>query len=257
MPSCRAQARPKARVFVDADLAAGVSLELTGGPFHYLRHVMRMGVGDAVALFNGREGEWLATIGRVGKSALGAAVGERLRPQRPEGDLWVAFAPITKARTDFIVEKSTELGASRLLPVITRRTEVSRVNVDRLAANAVEAAEQSGRLTVPEVTEPVSLDRLADDWPEDRTLLILDETGGGRPIGEVLLESRPAVPGDPVRPHGILVGPVGGFEADELDGLGILPFAVRVGMGSRILRVETAVVSALACFQALMGDWRR
>lgn len=253
MPPCRA----KARVFVDADLAAGVSLDLVGGPFHYLRHVMKLGVGDGVALFNGRDGEWLATVGRVGKSVLGAVVGERLRPQRPEGDLWVAFAPITKARTDFIVEKATELGASRLLPVITRRTEVSRVNVERLAANAVEAAEQCGRLTVPQVMGLVALDRLAADWPADRALLILDETGGGRPIGDVLLESRPAVPGDPVRPHGILVGPVGGFEADELDGLGILPFAVRVGMGSRILRVETAVVSALACWQALMGDWRQ
>ena len=253
MPSCRA----KARVFVDADLAAGVSLDLVGGPFHYLRHVMRLGVGDAVALFNGRDGEWLATVGAAGKSAIGVALGERLRPQRPEGDLWVAFAPIIKARTDFIVEKATELGASRLLPVITRRTEVSRVNVDRLTAHAVEAAEQCGRLTVPGVDRPVALDRLAADWPADRVLLVLDETGGGRPIGEVLLESRPAEAADPVGPHGFLIGPVGGFEADELDGLGRLPFAVRVGMGSRILRVETAVVSALACWQALMGDWRQ
>lgn len=253
MPSSRA----KARVYVDADLAAGLSIELTGGQFHYLRHVMRLGAGDGVALFNGRDGEWLATIDGLGKSALIVVLGERLRPQRPEVDLWVAFAPIKKARTDFIVEKATELGASRLLPVITRRTEVSRVKVDRLAATATEAAEQCGRLTVPAVDGPVALDRLAADWPTDRVLLVLDETGGGRPIGEVLLESRPAASGDPVGPHGILVGPVGGFEADELDGLGKLPFAVRVGMGSRILRVETAVVSALACWQALMGDWRQ
>jgi len=217
---------------------------------------MRLGVGDPLTLFNGREGEWAAAISRAGKGTIEVTIDDRLRPQREEPGPWLAFAPVKKARTDFIVEKATELGVSRLLPVITRRTGPSRVNVARLAATAIEAAEQCGRLTVPRIDEPLTMDKLAADWPSDRTLLVLDETGAGRPLAEVLQASCPGNTGSPYPNQGILAGPEGGFDPSELDGFDILPFVIRVGLGPRTLRTETAALSALACWQAILGDGR-
>ncbi len=252
MPSSTA----KARLFVEPDLAPGRRLALSPGQAHYVNHVMRLGTGERIALFNGRDGEWAAAISRAGKGAVEVDVGDRVRLQREEPGPWLAFAPIKKARTDFIVEKATELGVSRLLPVITRRTVPSRVNVVRLAATAVEAAEQCGRLTVPRIDEPLTLDQLATDWPSERTLLVLDETGGGRPLAEVLQASYPGNTEGPYPNQGILAGPEGGFEPSELDGFDILPFVIRVGLGPRTLRTETAALSALACWQAILGDGR-
>jgi 16S rRNA (uracil1498-N3)-methyltransferase len=174
-------------------------------------------------------------------------VASQRRPQAFGPDLWLAFAPIKRARIDLIAEKATEMGVSVLWPVMTRRAEPSRVNVERLTNIAIEAAEQTERLDVPEVREPVPFDRLVAKWPTDRTLFVCAEAGAARPIAEAVLSRKGG-------PAGFLVGPEGGFAAAELDALRKLPFVVAVGLGPRLLRAETAVIAALACWQALAGD---
>lgn len=240
------------RLFVAADLAAGVALVLPDAASHYLTHVLRAASGDGVRIFNGRDGEWDARIEKLAKFGVHLTVGERLRAQAAEPDLWLVFAPIKRAPIDYLAQKATELGVSRLQPVFTRYTAVSRVNVDRLRANAIEAAEQTGRLTVPEVAEPVTLDAMMAAWPRTRPLVVLDETGQGAPLAEALagstLRAASAV--------AILVGPEGGFAPAELDALRVLPFVTPVRLGPRILRADTAALSALACWQAWVGDWR-
>jgi len=242
------------RLFVDADLAAGSETPLSEAQAHYLRHVMRRADGSAVRLFNGRDGEWQASLEGRGRKAAVARVGERTREQTPEPDVWLCFAPVKRARIDYIAEKATELGAALLQPVLTRHTMVERVNVERLRANAVEAAEQTERLSVPEVRAPIELVRLLAAWPAGRRLLICDETGGGPPIVEALsaldAQARAA-------PWAILVGPEGGFDQSELAALRRLKDVTAVGLGPRILRADTAALAALACWQALIGDWRQ
>lgn len=241
---------PNIRLFIDQALATGATVTLDGGQAHYLLHVMRLGAGAELVLFNGRDGEWRAAVGATAKRTVTLAVGAMLRPQPPDSDLWLLFAPVKKARIDLIVEKATELGVGVLLPVLTRHSAVLRTNDQRLAAIAVEAAEQCGRLAVPCIRPLRPLTEVLGDWPADRRLLVLDETGGGAPIAEVLatLDGQPAA---------LLVGPEGGFDETELDALRRLAFATAIGLGSLILRADTAVVGALACYQALSGDWRR
>jgi len=247
--------KPAARIFIDGDLGPGTTITLPRAPSHYLAHVMRVRPGDPVLLFNGRDGEWRATVIEAARHGVVLACAARTRPRGAEPDLWLAFAPLKKSRIDFVVEKATELGAARLIPVFTRFTAAGRVNRERLAAHAVEAAEQCGRLTVPEVAEPVALDALLSGWPADRPLFVLDETGGGRPIAEALADLRgSAGPAPPA--HGFLIGPEGGFALSELDDMRKLAFVTPVGVGPRILRAETAALAALACWQALVGDWR-
>lgn len=247
--------KPAARLFVESDLAEGTAVALDRGQAHYLAHVMRVHPGDAIALFNGRDGEWQSRVVEAGRNAVSLACEAQLRAQGSEPDVWLAFAPLKKTSTDFLVEKATELGASRLIPVFTRRTVTTRVNAERLTACAVEAAEQCERLSVPEIAEAVPLDKLLAQWPAGRPLLVLDETGGGHPIASELA-GMPRESGAPWPAHGILIGPEGGFEPSELDGLRKHPFVTPVGVGPRILRAETAAVAALACWQALAGDWR-
>jgi 16S rRNA (uracil1498-N3)-methyltransferase len=238
---------PRIRLFVDDPLAANADARASDAHAHYLLNVMRAKAGDQVCLFNGHDGEWQATISVPGKKQVAFAVGAQLRPQTPEPDVWLAFAPVK--RIDFLSEKATELGASALQPVLTRRTGISRVNTTRMLANAVEAAEQSDRLSVPTIHPPVKLDELLATWPASRTLYFLDETGGGTPIAEVFRNNQaPSV--------GFLTGPEGGFEQSELDALRQVPFANAVGLGPRVLRAETAALAALACWQALAGDWK-
>lgn len=244
----------QARLFVATALQEAAIVELDSDRAHYLRHVLRLGNGDAVSLFNGADGEWRATIEATGKRGARLSVGTQLRMQEPEPDLWLVFAPIKRARIDFIAEKATELGVAALVPVFTRYTAMTRVNVDRLRANAMEAAEQTERLSVPIVREPVTLEKLLQDWPRERRLLIADESGSGRPIGQELQGLDVA---ERKKPWAILIGPEGGFHRDELDLLGKLDFVTAVGLGPRILRADTAALAALACWQALAGDWER
>ena len=243
------------RLFVEADLSAGLSLALDDGQAHYLGNVMRSRVGDGVVLFNGRDGEWSAAIEKLGKSRCSVTLDRVLRQQTPESGPWLAFAPLKKARTDFIVEKATELGVARLCPVITQRTNSARVNIKRLQAHAVEASEQCDRLSVPEVTDKETLERLMAGWPKDRRLLFLDESGSGRPIAEVLSGLQDEN-GETYLDLGFLSGPEGGFDASELDALCRLDFVTAVDLGPRLLRAETAAIAALACWQAFFGERR-
>lgn len=240
--------KPEARLYVAPDLAAGASLGLTPSQAHYLKSVLRLMPGAAIALFNGRDGEWLGRIDGFGKGWCSVGVAERLRAQAPEGDLWLVFAPVKRARIDFLVEKATELGASALVPVQTERTIVERVNLERLTANAIEAAEQTRRLTVPEIRALQPLDRLLRAWPSERRILLCDESGRSPPIAGVLERAAPGA-------WAVLTGPEGGFTESELDALKKLPFVCPVGLGPRVLRADTAALAALAVFQALRGDW--
>lgn len=244
--------RPRLRLFVAPPLARGGAVDLGRAQAHYLRTVMRAEIGDEVALFNGRDGEWTARIDDLGKTHVGLVVEERLRPQEPEPGPWLVFAPVKKEAMDFIVQKATELGAARLIPVLTRRTIAARVNQERMRAQTVEAAEQCERLSVPEVEPAQPLPRLLAAWPPERRLLVADESGTGIPVADLL-----TAPAARACPWGILVGPEGGFAADELDALRDLPFVSAAGFGPRVMRAETAAVAALACWQALVGDWHR
>ncbi len=247
----KAARRADVRLYIAAGLAAGDALRLDERQSHYLLRVMRLSPGDTIGLFNGRDGEWLARIEDKTRAGCAVAPIERIAEQTPDSGPWLAFAPLKKDALDVLIEKATELGVGRLMPVLTQRTQGGRVNIGRLAAQAIEAAEQCGRLTVPAVDAPLALSRLGDNWPAGRALLVLDETGGGRPLADVLGD-WPADGGS----VGFVCGPEGGFAPGELDGLHKLPFAVPVGLGPRILRAETAALSALACWQAWRGDWR-
>lgn len=243
--------RAKVRLFVEIDLAAGTEVSLGGDRAHYLAHVMRLGPGDPLRLFNGRCGEWLARVRAAGRGEARLTVETMLRPPTAEPGPVLLFAPLKKDALDFLVEKACELGAERLRPVETRFVSVARVNIERLRAQAIEASEQCGRLTVPPVDPMRPLAEALGAWPPDRPLLFLDERGSGRPIAEVA--GRPRAPDHP-SPVGILVGPEGGFAAEEARAIAGTPGAVPVSLGPRILRAETAAIAALACWQALAGD---
>ncbi len=237
------------RLWVEEALAPGQVIGLSAAQAHYLRNVMRLRAGAQVALFNGRDGEWLGRVDGIGKGWCSLSIGAQMRPQRAEADIWLVFAPLKRARLDFMAQHATELGVSALWPVFTRHTAVARVNRDRLHANAIEAAEQSTRLTVPEVFDPVPLDQAIAEWPAERRLFVCDESGAAVPAAEIFASQAAG-------PAAMLCGPEGGFAASELDGLRKLPFVTAVGLGPRVLRAETAAIAALACWQALAGDWR-
>lgn len=236
----------KIRLYVDHPLGEGQTVPLDRDQAHYLFGVMRRGEGDAVLLFNGRDGEWRATVQAASKRSGLLRADEQTRAQQMPPDLWLLFAPIKKARTDFIVEKATEMGAARILPVQTAFTNSERIRQDRLQAHAVEAAEQCGGTYVPEVANLQKLDRLLSDWPEDRQLMFCDEAlvGAAQTLG--------TVGGDK---WAILIGPEGGFSDDERTRLNALPFAHPVSLGPRILRADTAAVAALTVWQTTLGDW--
>jgi 16S rRNA (uracil1498-N3)-methyltransferase len=243
------EALPRTRLFVDAPLAAGQPAPLTDAQAHHLRGVLRLEAGAGVRLFNSRDGEWRGRLGNFGKKDAGHAVAdERIRPPEPVSDLWLCFAPVKKDAVDAVVEKGTELGAAVLQPVFTRYTDVQRVNLDRLRAHAVAAAEQCERLDVPEVRDPVGLDALLAAWPAERILLVCAEAGEARPLAEAAAEAT--------GPAALLVGPEGGFAPVELDALARHEFVRPVGLGPRILRADTAAIAALAVWQMLAGDGR-
>ena len=243
----------KARLYVPDDLAVGQTVGLTAGQAHYLRHVMRLEPSQQVALFNGRQGEWLARIDGFGRGWCSLSLEAQTRPQAAEPDIWLAFAPIKRARLDFLVQKAVELGVASLQPVFTQFTDVRRVNTERMAANVVEAAEQCERLTLPPVYEPKTLAELLAEWPSARRLLVCAEAGTAVPLQQVLAAADAA---SGKAPWGVMTGPEGGFAPSELDALRNLPFVTSVSLGPRILRAETAAISALACWQAALGDWQ-
>jgi 16S rRNA (uracil1498-N3)-methyltransferase len=250
----------KVRLYVEAPLEAGGHVQGTPEQAHYLLHVMRAKAGSRVALFNGRDGEWLAQIAETTKRGCLFICERQTRPQQGGPDLWLCFAPIKKTPTDYLAQKATELGVSVLRPVMTRRTIVSRVNTERMLANAVEAAEQSDRLTVPEVREPMTLAKLLAQWPDRRRLIFCDEGGNAPPIAEALtyppLKREGRVAGEEDT-FAILTGPEGGFDPGEHERISSLSFVTPVSLGPRILRADTAALGALAVWQALKGDWRR
>jgi 16S rRNA (uracil1498-N3)-methyltransferase len=238
----------KVRLYVEAELGDGARVSLSDSQAHYLLHVMRARAGDFVSLFNGRDGEWLARVTEVTKRGCVLACEKEIAKQDEVPDIWLCFAPIKKTPADYVVQKATELGVRALVPVFTRRTIVTRVNTERMLANAVEASEQSGRLTVPEIREPVTLEKLLASWPRERRLFFCDEGGEAKPIAQ-------AVRGTGTAPCAILTGPEGGFDRSERDRLRAETFVTPLTLGQRILRADTAALAALSVWQALAGDW--
>ncbi|PXA97424.1 16S rRNA (uracil(1498)-N(3))-methyltransferase [Nostoc sp. 3335mG] len=240
------------RLFVNHDLATGGEIALDKDQSLYLAAVLRKVVGDEVVLFNGRDGAWLCRLTSDSKKSVVLSAVEQIAGQTPKSDLWYGFAPLKNERLDYVVQKAVEMGAGILQPVMTQFTQVHRLKTDRLLANAIEAAEQCEVLSVPEIAPEVALDRLLADWPEihgDRRLIVADEgAASSSPVAALLaLEGRP---------RGILIGPEGGFSDAERTKLRALPFVVRISLGPRILRADTAAVAAMAVIQAIIGDWR-
>lgn len=234
------------RLFVETALAKGTPLRIGGTQAHYLLSVMRIRPGDPVKLFDGQSGEWLGIAATVGKRDLTLDVIEQLRKSETVPDLWLCAAPIRKGRIDWVAEKACELGVARLVPVLTRRTVVDRLNLDRLRAHMIEAAEQCGRTALPSLAEPVKLAVLLKTWPEGRTLFFADETGGV-PALRAMGEAGPSA--------AILIGPEGGFEDDERAAIRAVPGAIGMSLGPRILRADTAAAAAVALWMAAHGDW--
>lgn len=246
----------KIRLYVDQPLAPGQAVALSGDQAHYLFAVMRLAPGAAVLLFNGRDGEWRAVVEQAGKRGGTLICEAQTAALRAPPDLWLMFAPIKKARTDFIVEKAVEMGAARILPVQTRHTNSERIRQDRLQAHATEAAEQCGATFVPEVADLQSLDRLLSGWSGDRRILWADESQAG--ARETLSDLKAPGQGGGQGPGAwaILIGPEGGFSEDERRRLRGMDQVVPVALGPRILRADTAAVAALTLWQSVLGDWQ-
>jgi len=238
-----------ARLFVEGDLAGGTALRCTPQQINYLRNVLRLDAGRRVLVFNGRDGEWQAEVVADGKRGATLRVHAQVRAQEGGPDIDYLFAPLKRARLDYLVQKATEMGVARLRPVLTRRTVAERVNLERMRANVVEAAEQCGILRLPELHAPERLERVLARWDAHRRLIFCDEGGDG---ADPLSALAAVAPG----PLAVLVGPEGGFDEAERAHLIALPFVTRLSLGPRILRADTAAVAALALVNAALGDWR-
>lgn len=234
------------RLLVEPALTMGEQRRIDGQQGHYLANVMRLKVGDPVKLFDDATGEWLGVASEVRKRDVVLEVREKLREREAVPDLWLCAAPIKKGRIDWVVEKACELGVARVAPVLTRRAVVDKLNLDRLRAHMVEAAEQCGRTALPELVEPVKLAAMLRDWPAGRTLFFADETGGAPALAAMQAHPGPAA---------VLVGPEGGFDAEERDAIRAVPGAVGISLGPRILRAETAAAAAVSLWMGAMGDW--
>ena len=237
------------RLYVDTPLAGGAVVALDRGQAHYLRRVLRLKDGQEILVFNGRDGEWRAAL-EGGPRQVALRVTESSRPQTGAGDLQYLFAPLKSARLDYMVQKAVEMGVSQLRPVLTQHGQVARVNLERMRANAIEAAEQCGILCLPEIAPPVPLTRALAAWEPNRHLVFCDEAADvADPLAALATVPRHA-------PLAVLIGPEGGFAADERAALLKLPHVARLALGPRILRADTAAVAALALVQAVIGDWR-
>jgi 16S rRNA (uracil1498-N3)-methyltransferase len=236
------------RLFVEARLSAGALIELQGAQAHYLARVLRLREGAPVLLFDDLTGEWEARIVEAGKRAVSLQVERLVRAREIVPDLWLCAAPLKKGRIDWLAEKACELGAARLIPVLTRRTVVEKPKLERLRAHMIEAAEQCGRTALPALDEPARLDQLLSAWPAERRLIFCDEEGGRAPIEALRGAGAPAA---------ILIGPEGGFDAEERAAIRAVPGAVPISLGPRILRADTAAAVAVGLWQAISGDWER
>ncbi len=239
------------RLLVAADLAPGAAVPLDRGQANYLLNVLRFAPGDPLLVFNGRDGEWRAALEDANRKAAVLRVGARTRPQPAPSPVVYCFAPLKHARLDYVVGKAVEMGAGVLQPVLTRHTQPGRLNAERMRANIAEAAEQCGVLAVPVLAEPLRFDRWLADWPRGRPLVVCDEDAPVADPVAALTAARGRADGG----MGVLIGPEGGFAADERAALAGLPDAVRISLGPRILRADTAAVAALALVQAVLGDW--
>jgi 16S rRNA (uracil1498-N3)-methyltransferase len=242
------------RLYLDAPLGAGATVKLDGSQAHYLLHVLRLKPGDAVLLFNTREGEWRARLSAVAKRTASLTVEASTRAQPLPGDLHYWFAPLKHSRLDYMVQKAVEMGASRLQPVLTRRTQVARVNLERMRANAIEAAEQCGILTLPDIAAPLPLERAIAAREASRLLIFCDEEAEVSDPVAALTAARGKRGAGPM-PLALLIGPEGGFAEEERAALMRAPNVLRLALGPRILRADTAAVAALALVQAVVGDW--
>jgi 16S rRNA (uracil1498-N3)-methyltransferase len=242
------------RLYLDLPLAAGERVPLDRGQANYLINVLRRRPSDPVLVFNGREGEWRAILEPAAKRNFALAVDGQTRPQQAPGDLHYCFAPLKHARLDYIVQKAVEMGASRLQPVLTRHGQVERVNLERMRANAIEAAEQCGILSLPEIVPPIALIQLLADFDPARLLVFCDEDAEAKDPIAALTAARTAGESPPAA--AVLIGPEGGFSDEERAALMALPKVVRLSLGPRILRADTAAVAALALVDAVLGDWR-
>jgi 16S rRNA (uracil1498-N3)-methyltransferase len=237
------------RLYVEADLAAGATVACNPDQANYLRNVLRLKAGDPILVFNGRDGEWRAALAEAGKRGAALRIADKMREQEGGPDIDYLFAPLKRARLDYMVQKAVEMGAARLRPVLTRRTVAERVNMDRLAANAIEAAEQCGILRIPKLHAPEKLEHVVAGWDASRALIFCDEDSEEACPFTALARVAPG-------PLAVLIGPEGGFEAGERELLSSQPFVTRISLGPRILRADTAAVAALALVNAALGDWR-
>lgn len=237
------------RLYVEAALSGGAHVTLSADHVHYLSKVLRARAGDGVLLFNGRDGEWRGALTLSGKRGGAVILGEQTRPQASGPDLMYLFAPLKRSRLDYMIQKATELGVARLSPVMTRRTIAERVNLDRMRANAIEAAEQCGVLWVPAVDEPQDLARLLASWPDDRVLIFADEAAEVASPLDALAPARG-------QKLGLLIGPEGGFANEERSAITRVPRSIKISLGPRVMRADTAAVAALALINAVAGDWR-
>ncbi|MCF6274905.1 MAG: 16S rRNA (uracil(1498)-N(3))-methyltransferase [Robiginitomaculum sp.] len=244
------------RLYVMESLERGDALSLGKSQSHYLARVLRRKIGDQVRLFNGSDGEWLATISQISKQTITLSVDEEIRPYKSSPDIWLLFAPIKHKRNVFIVEKATELGAALIRPVITART-TSKISMDKMQAHIIEAAEQTERVDLPQIRAPQKLADILADWDKNRTLIFADEAkvgedngtdeNHGRPAAEILAKIK--------APAAILIGPEGGFTDAERQTLRAKPCCTPISLGPRILRADTAAAATLALWQAVSGDW--
>ncbi len=250
------------RLYIEADLGPGQIIEPCAEHAHYLLNVMRLKTGDQVRLFNGRDGEWHGGIamkasknakpGKAGKQHVSIEIYRSLRPQNVEPDVWLCCAPIKKAHFDYMIEKATELGAGAIKPILTARTQVREANVERLRTIAIEAAEQSERLGIPAIDEPLALAKQIASWPHDRRMIVCAEHGDAMPVHAAFLQPEMAT----ATKVAIVTGPEGGFSVEELDMLRKVPQALFVRLGPRILRADTAAIATLSIWQSMCGDWK-
>lgn len=241
----------KIRLFVATPLIEQTSVSLDEAPSHYLIHVMKAKIGDPLLLFNAECGEFLAVIETISKKNVSVSLERQTRQPLSSPDVWLLFAPLKKDQTDFVIQKATELGCAKIVPVLTKFTITEKTRIERFKAQAIEAAEQSRRLDVPSIDDAVPLTKVLANWNKQRPLYFMDESGNGHDVFSIFGAARIAKENKAA----LLIGPEGGFSDDELALLRSLPFARGVSLGPRILRAETAVAAALSCWQALVGDW--